>query len=1162
MARTVLIVIATWVTGVLLLVAPSFGSGLALGQPLPLQTTETESPSPSGSETESPSPQPTETTPPPGTGTAVRLLNPAEQPSPELDADAVDPTRKVSDLNDGADETFHIVAVTRKEPANASVQAFWHPDGGGESPIGQLRKVADSGDTWELFWNIPDDLEGGTGVVRVKLFNGAGTQRGMDEAAVEVNVEEETVEITWPTNGGPLGFHKPAGQGEWRTVVDGTASAGATSVYAYYTVTPLGDAPMWKECNVNDEGSASLGLSGDGENPIPFTFICGLNPTEEDNDTPSKVTGLATVVVAPDDPAGLFETQESADIHRVEGFVQDPHRMTVDLVPFHADDPSSEYPTGRHRQAGTGCLEFDAVVTDRMDRPVAGANVDVHLQGPDDEMSFGTEGSTGKAPDKGSHDPGTGYDCGSGDRDGTEGRHVVADGNDIVHREPIQGTGVSGPDGIGPGAWRFSIYSPNPGITNITAWVDDRPLKDEAENRGPDSDTKGKAENAGRAKAFWLGAPARVSVSPPSDSAISNTCNSFTVSVRGGRIPLPGANIDFHATGPTNALDFCTPTGGSPHNAPEGGQHQGEDDNEAVHVDDDPETSNTTHTEGVADDSGTFTIGLTSPEDGETEFTAWIDGMPADDNDVFDDDDPDDPLVGEPSFTGGVSWGSSADDAKVRFVNPSGYGGGGDTISGKDDGNPFVHIVTRVDFADLVDGVEILISTDDANFSKLGNATRVAGTDTWEFEWNPEDFADDTYTLRARVLNTENVEDRSVTLDSTVATLEIDEPGVGDTVPFVERKTTVSGTTSADAEGVTFHYTMTAARDVRDEEQWTECGSVELPTVEEGTQDFSGECTLAEGDSPTLVTGIAALTFTCDPITGCDPPLGSASPGSGDAHRVVGLDSEPVVTIEPADGSGRTGQCQRIVVSAQDQQGSPIAGANVDLHLRGPAAEVHFCNVQGGSDRSSPNEGSHTTESGERDEGIHQNNNTRHTEGATSDAGRFVVGILSNRDGTSRLTAWLDTTEEDARSDTEARENATFTWSDTGGGCTETGTRGDDVLTGTEGNDVLCGLGGDDILVGEGGFDRLIGGGGDDVLRGNAGRDVGIGGRGSDTLVGGAGGDRLSGKAGPDLLNGGGGSDTLRGGAGNDRHNGGPRRDSCIGGSGRDRFRSCERQRQ
>jgi Ca2+-binding RTX toxin-like protein len=638
---------------------------------------------------------------------------------------------------------------------------------------------------------------------------------------------------------------------------------------------------------------------------------------------------------------------------------------------------------------------------------------------------------------------------------------------------------------------------------------------------------------------------------------MASTCNSFTVSVRGGRNPLPGANIDFHATGPTNSLDFCTPTGGSPHRAPEQGGHQAEDENEAVHNDQDPATADTIHTEGEADNNGTFTIGLTSPDDGETAFTAWIDGLAQDDDDqqVVDE---------EPAFDGSMSWASTADDAKVRFVNPSGYGAGGDTVSGKNDGNNFVHIVTRVDLPEIVDGVEILISTDNANFSKLGNATRVAGTDTWEFNWNPEDFTAGAKTLRARIINTDSVEDRTIALDNAAPSLELDEPDVGDTAPFVEGKTTVSGTASADAEGVNLYYTLTAARDVRDEPQWKLCGTIELPTAEDGTQPFSGECTLTDNDSPTLVTGIAALTFSCDANFGCEEPLGSVSTGSGDAHRVIGLDSNPVVTIDPAQGSGRTGQCQRVAVSVSDQEGSPIAGGNVDIHLRGPRAAVHFCNVPGGSDRTSPNEGNHATESGERDEGIHQSNNTRHTEGTTGDAGRFVVGILSNANGESRLTAWLDTTEEDALSDTEARDTTTFTWSSSGGGggCTVTGTSGDDVLEGTEGNDVLCGLGGDDVLVGNGGHDKLVGGRGDDVLRGNAGRDTLNGSTGRDTLIAGSGRDVLSGGQQGDLLNGGSGNDTLRGRGGSDEHRGGPGRDGCFGGGGRDRFTSCERQRQ
>lgn len=1156
-ARTVLAAVAIGILVMLMAGGPSLGATVAQVQPL---QSETESPSPTESE---PEPQPTETEPPEPTGPAIRLLNPAEKPvddNPPFAGDEFDPNRKASDKFDGADEAFHVVAVTRSEGANAIVEAFFQPSGEAELSVGELHKVADSPDTWELFWDIPADFPQGEGAFSVKLFNGAGEQIATDSETIEVDSEEETVEITWPLNDGPLGFFKPNG-GEWRAAIDGTASAGVTGLLFFYTTTPIGQAPEWKECNVGTTGAnrfnPALAPSGDHR---PFQVNCSLNPTAEDKDTPSQVTGLAITAGANDNPLGIpgqgVITQESQDVHRVRGFAQDPADMTVELVPFHSATPSAAYPSGQHREAGTGCLQIDAVVTDQDDRPVVGASIDVHARGPDDEAGFATTGSTGKHPDKAGHQPEPAWSC-AGDRTGLQGDHETASGTDRKHRESTTGTGLSGGATVGPGAWRFSLFSENPGTANLTAWVDDEPLNDESKERALDNDKPEAAEAQTALDGYWLSGPARLTFTPTSDSAPANTCNAYTITARGGNTPIRGINVDVHATGPTNDLDFCSPTGGAPHRAPEKGDHQEEDDNEAHHQSEDPEDPEIQHTEGETDDIGQFTIGITSPEAGDTTLQAWLDGLrdgkPSGDDDVR--------ASSEATATASKSWASDAGDAEVRFVNPSGYGGSGDNVSGLNDGNNYFHVVVRVDSPQLVDGVDIQLSSDGTTFSSLpGEATQIGSTDTYDYKWVTEDLANGTYTLRAEIEGTEQGENRRVSVNNGRETVEIAEPGVNDVAPFIENKITVSGTASADAEGVKFFYTSTAAKDTLNAAQWTECGRVFLETVEEGTQPFEGECELAENDSSSLVSGIAAISFVCDPVLGCEDPVleeDHTANESGDAHRVFGLESAPIVTINPTQGRGPRDTCQRIVVAAQDQSGAPISDQNVDIHVKGPGNQPHFCDIDNGSDRESPTDGGHSDEAGEQDEAFHGGSNTRHTEGETGEAGRFVVGIFAGRTGISELTAWVDLTENDEKDGSESSAEANFEWAEPTG-CTKTGTRGDDVLTGTRGKDRICGRGGDDVIVGRGGNDKLLGGGGDDVLRGNSGADVLTGGGGRDRLIGGGGNDTLNGGSNRDLLRGSGGRDRLRGNAANDRLQGGNGFDDCVGGAGRDRYRSCE----
>lgn len=1150
-------VLAAVVAGVALFALFAGGPRGALAQVLPMQTTESPTGEPSESPTGEPSEQPSPTETPEPTGPAVTLLNPAAEYQPGLDQTG-DETPKISDKFDGVNETFHIAAVTRGAPQGAIVEAFWQPSGGGETSIGTLTRLDDGAGAWGLEWDVPEDLSG-AGTMVVKLFNGTN-ELAIDSEAAEIDNNEETVEIGWPTNGGRLGWFKPKG-GNWRAAIEGTTSRFAQRVFVYYTTSPNGSQPVYKNCAattyVNPPAAAA------GTNFRRWTFTCELAGT----DVPSDLTGIAAVATETDNPiqpgaSGLL-TNESGDAHRVVGYAQEVEDMTLSIAPAHPATVSAAYPTGDAQEAGNDCLEFNITVLDGLERPVQGANVDIHLQGPGDEAGFGDEGaaahgsSSSRPPNDGGHENEEGWDCDSpGARFGDQGEHELPDRDDVKHIESTTtGTGMSGPTGIRPGQFRFHIFSEEPGRSFLTAWVDEEPLKKETGVRDADDDVRGPGEASDTYEAQWLAGPTQVRLVPSSDSFVTGSCNQVTVSVRGGRTPVEGANVDVHATGPTNDLDFCDPPGASPNRAPEDGSHDDEDSGEGSHPPEDPDGSSTQHTEGETDDSGAFVIGLRSPADGDTTLQAWVDGGRGSDNDVQD--------SGEPSGNGGYTWASSADDATVRFLNPSGYGdGAGYNVSVAEDGNEFFHIITRVDLPSLIDGVEILVSSDDgASFSKIGDAVRIGQSDVYQFQWTAP-IDEGSYTLRARIVGTDRSDDAEIDLDNSLNTVELSRPANNEAVAFVEQTATVEGTASAEAEGATFYYAQTAARDVNDAAAWTECGTVELEAPGDAPQQFQGDCTLAEGDQAGSVTGIAAIADTCDPLAGCDPPLGAVMHESGDAHRAFGLDSTPIVGLRPAGGEGAKGTCQRIVVDVEDQAGGGVPGADVDVHLDGPGGNVHFCNPDGSFDnRDAPNEGNHAPVQGNSDEGRHQNSGIVHTEGQTGSNGRFVVGIVAKRNGTSRVTAWVDETENDVEDGHESSAKATFRWVDAGR-CTVRGTGGDDVLDGTPGNDRICGLGGDDVIDGRGGNDVIIGGGGRDIIRGGRGKDRLIGGKGDDSLVGGAGNDLIKGGKGHDVLSGKGGRDTLRGGPGNDNLKGGSGRDRCFGNGGADKFRGCERQQQ
>lgn len=1175
--------------------------------------------------TESPTPTPADT------GPAVKLLNPSQAYDPKLLAPPRPPNTpdppKISDKFDGVDELYHVVAVTRNAPANSTIEAYFQPNVGLEMTVGILTPVAGQPDTWEMFWDIPNDMLGTSGTFKVVLFaqGPAGFEEiASDETAARVDRSEETAEFSWPSQAGPLGFHKPKG-GFWRTVVEGTVSSAANRVIVSYSATPIGEAPEFTRCAYVSTGAVVQ------EGVEAFAASCAL----AGKTLPSEVTSIAVIAIEDDSSAPVAATdaltQDSADVHRVQPYVQDVAQMTVELEGMrgaNGESTDANYPTGRRRTAmrefdpeanpfPTNCLKFQAIVRDHLGRPVQGANLDAHIVGPSDQVGFGSDFNTGtsgedslyKSPDKSHESKETSRYCFDDppgppdDERGTEGQeeqgeHNVPGGPDIKHAETAVGTGLDPPSGatafkFGPGQSRFFIFSFQPGFTDLTVWVDEEPLVNEATAREADDDLPEPTEPSASIRAQWLPAPLTLRISPQHDSAPVGECNKYTVRARAGNAVVPNINVDVHAGGPNNDLDFCDPGDGTPRRAPDKptGEtaHQVEDEGESSHSSASPETPQEQHTEGETDDAGNFVFGITSTATGASQITAWVDGEKDQDDDVLDEDE-------EVSATASKSWAASAQDAQVRFVNPSGYGGSGDNVSNRRDADGNYHIVARVDLPDVVPGVEFFISSDDTVFTKIGDGTRVGDSDTWELFW-PVTVPDGAYTLRAQIIGTDKREDRAITVnnedgtgddptDVAYETAEITRPLDAGSAPFDKGATTVEGVASAGARGVTFYYTTTAASEVRDEDQWVECGEVTLPGADV-TQNFKGSCALQDPDDDGTrdaaadVTGIAALTFICDPVTGCTPAGGQVSQ-SGDAHRVFGFEANPVVTIEPAEAAGQTAQCQRFEMSVKDAAGLGIANVNVDIHLSGPTDSAGFCDLADGDPRQAPDRAGHAASPNRADQGTHQEDgsDTHHTEGETGSGGRFVFGITSDTNGDSQLVAWADQDDNDELDANEKSDTSIMHWGRGDGGgnnsrCTIEGDSEGNVLRGTSGDDVICGGGGDDTIRGGGGDDVIYGGGGHDNIRGNAGNDKLYGGRGIDILRGGSGADlargngqndtirgyngkdRLFGGGGNDLIAGGRHRDFMRGNAGRDTLNGGPGRDNCNGGRGRDSVSNC-----
>ena len=420
------------------------------------------------------------------TGTAIQLINPSKKTSNEL-----------SDKDDGSTtdkNTYHLVAWTHLAPSGAGVQFKYDPSGADpEITIGNATQLAN--DTWEFHWDIPDTIpEAGaqtagppprtsptSGILRAILFDSSGRELARDEEDVSINNKDrassdsnflnenqaETVEITYPSNGGPVGFYGSQ-DGTYTGIIEVTTSTGdpAATVQAFYTVDPPGVEPNFISCStaktVASKPEFEPGTTEDG----------GLRCTLASGDRPSQVTAVAAVITDKSDdpgPASMPE-KDSSDAHRTFGYEQDPSSVTI--------TPSSD------TEDVNKCNDpsFRVVVTDSSGQQVAGANVDIHAQGPTDNLHFDDSGNRSSAhqpPDGGTHAKESGVDCESTNAQpvfaaDVQGDHENLTTPDIKHIESTVATNsvkTGGTDDAG--SFTFALLSRDAGGTQITAFVDE-----------------------------------------------------------------------------------------------------------------------------------------------------------------------------------------------------------------------------------------------------------------------------------------------------------------------------------------------------------------------------------------------------------------------------------------------------------------------------------------------------------------------------------------------------------------------------------------------------------------------------------------------------------------------------------------------------------------
>jgi len=404
---------------------------------------------------------------------------------------------------------------------------------------------------------------------------------------------------------------------------------------------------------------------------------------------------------------------------------------------------------------------------------------------------------------------------------------------------------------------------------------------------------------------------------------------------------------------------------------------------------------------------------------------------------------------------------AEAPRASIQMLNPSAYG---DVVvaSARDLQDHGYHLVTTVDEVPPQPHVRFEIESEDTGRRRIGIAAQ-EGPDTFGLHWlipPEEDLESGAYTLRAILFsNGKQIAEDSmgITVEQSRPTVTLDHATsevLGVYQPPGDEEvwnTILNYTYSSGSEIVAFFYSMSPPGS---EPEWTGCGSVRVSSsLGAGAEEpRSGRfvCELGEGEDATKLTSVAAIA-TDDPYplprTGDALLFGDAS---GDAHRVLPYRQAPMLVRLSVDGplQYQTDKCtEQIVASVSDQNGRPVAGANVDVHATGAdptdgRAGLRFdvSRGSGGTDDNQAPDQNHQDETeawsckprqaagpaellGPGPSGTQGNHrrpgggDTRHieaTEPGSNAGGRFRLRLFNDQAGGAQITAWADLDGDDA----------------------------------------------------------------------------------------------------------------------------------------------------
>ncbi len=378
---------------------------------------------------------------------AIHFINPSD-----FFGSGMPPVISAEDTGDGETRpeatTYRLNAWTKNAPSGAVVE-FEFDAGLGAIPIGTAERVAD--DVFEFDWDVEQDVAiDGMYTLRALLFSGIGAaaeEIARDEVDVLVQgnqTDRSAVDLTYPTNAGPAGFYTNPKSGATNIMLDflvGDPTLQFETAFFFYTVTPPGDEPAWKQCDVENSSPA----------------VCNLESIDQGGGSVTAIGALATE----ESTTGLGDA--AGDAVRVLPYAQNATTIFVEPATQRINSSEGDF----------GCSDsFEGFVVDQSGRPISNIPVDVHAEGPTDQLKF-SNGDDATAPDEGHAGTEAVFDCGIAERPvllDLQGDHNRPGLPDIKHEEE---TDNADNDDDNFGIFTVAVHSPTAGATQITFWADE-----------------------------------------------------------------------------------------------------------------------------------------------------------------------------------------------------------------------------------------------------------------------------------------------------------------------------------------------------------------------------------------------------------------------------------------------------------------------------------------------------------------------------------------------------------------------------------------------------------------------------------------------------------------------------------------------------------------